>query len=172
MSDEIVVFNDVNPYTGMRGLLVKRAGGPVDLGKWMEIVPESMRGRAIWDQFEMEQGLFTWHHLRMDWETREFIRFEGSDSRLAAIEGWKPNVNVKDSTDIPAVAWQLERGDRLSGAIHSAAELYWGAISRYPKLALVRTLPQSAPETMSVGDGAQIRILCQAWVWRNTVIVL
>ena len=45
MSDEIVVFNDVNPYTGMRGLLVKRAGGPVDLGKWMEIVLPTDAGR-------------------------------------------------------------------------------------------------------------------------------
>lgn len=174
MNDEIVVFNDVNIYTGMRALLVKRAGKPVDFAKWMEIVPEDMRGNAVWDQYQMEQDATNWHHLRMDWMTREFIRFETDDSRLASIEGWKQTVNFKGGTDIPAVAWMLEAGDRVGGAIRSAAELYWGKISRWPKLCLVRGLPKDAPKEIVIdpSSGGAIKIVQVDWMWRKMVVVL
>ncbi len=174
MSDEIVEFNDVNTYTGMRALLVKRAGEPVDVAKWLEIVPEDLRGSAVWDQYQMNQGTFVWHHLRMDWMTREFIRFEADDSRLASIEGWKQTVNFVGGTDIPAVAWMLKSGDRVSGAIRSASELYWGTISRWPKLCLVRSMPTNAPKEIVIdpSSGGVVKIVQVDWMWRKMVVVL
>jgi len=171
MTDEIIVFNDVNIYTGMRALLVKRAIKPVEFGKWLEMVPESLRGKVMFDEFELEQGKFVWHYLRMDWITREFIGFEIGDSRLAAIEGWEPKVKVNGGEAVPAVGWTLESGERMSGAIRSAAELYWGTIGKYPQVALVKGLPKDAPKAMQI-DGAEIRLLVRDWIWRGMVVVL
>jgi hypothetical protein len=171
MSDEIVVFNDVNIYTGMRALLVKRAIQPVEVGKWLEVVPEPMRGKVLFDEFEIEQGAFVWHYLRMDWMTREFIGFEIGDSRLAAIEGWEATVKVNGGEAVPAVGWTLESGERMSGAIRSAAELYWGTIGKYPQVTLVKSLPKDAPKTLKVDD-SEIRLLVRDWMWRGMVVVL
>lgn len=171
MNDEIVVFNDVNIYTGMRVLLVKRPIRPVEMDKWIELVPEPVRGKMLFDEFEIEQGAFVWHYLRMDWITRELIGFEIGDSRLAGIEDWKATVKVNGGEAIPAVGWTLESGERMSGAIRSAAELYWGAIGKYPQVTLVRNLPKDAPKKLMV-DNSEIRLLARDWIWRGMVVVL
>lgn len=174
MNDDVIVFNDLNRYTGMRALLVKRADEPVDVSKWMEIVPDEMRVSVVWDQYQIEEDAHIWHHLRMDWMTREFISFEAQDSRLQSIEGWKQRVNFKGGTDIPAVAWMLEAGDRIGGAIRSAAELYWGTISVYPKLCLVRNLPEDAPKEIVIdpSSGSALKIIQADWMWRKMIVVL
>jgi len=171
MSDEIVIFNDVNIYTGRRVLLVKRPIQAVEIGKWLDVVPEPMRGKVQFEEFQIEQGAFVWHYLRMDWMTREFIGFEVRDSRLAGIEGWEAAVKVNGGEAVPAVGWMLESGERLSGAIRSAAELYWGTIGKYPLVTLVRNLPKDAPKTLKVDD-SEIRLLARDWMWRGMVVVL
>jgi hypothetical protein len=171
MNDEVIVFNDINPYTGMRALLVKRAIYPVEIGKWLDLVPEPIRGKALFDEFEIEQGAFCWHYLRLDWMTRELIGFEIGDSRLAAIDCWEARVKVNGGEAVPAVGWTLESGERMSGAIRSAAELYWGTVGSYPRVALTRNLPKDAPQTLKV-DNYEIRLLAKDWMWRGMVVVL
>lgn len=172
MSDEIVVFNDVNIWTGKRSLFVKRAGQPVDLAKWLQLVPEGMLGKAEFDQFEMEQGKhICWHCLRLIWDTRELFGFTLEDSRLLKIESFYPQILVNGGQAIPAVGWTLYPGERLSGELRSAAELYWGSISVYPRMALVRSLPKDAPSEFAL-DECRLKIVVASWVWRGMVIVL
>lgn len=171
MNDEILVFNDVNLWTGKRNLFVKRAGQPVDLAKWMQLVPESMLPRAEFDQFEIELGQIGWYCLLLIWETRELFGFSIDDVRLAIVEDFRPQVLVNDGKAVPAVGWALDPGERLSGAIRSAAELYWGSIGRWPQAALVRSLPKGAPSEFVIDDG-KLRIIEARWVWRGMVILL
>jgi hypothetical protein len=171
MNDEIVIFNDVNYETGQRALLVKRPGQAVEIGKWIDRVPEEMRGKVIFDQYEIEQGAFVWHLLAMQWPPRELIGFEVGDIHLAGIEGWQPRVDANDGKAIPAVGWMMERGERMSGAIRSAAELYWGAIGQWPQVALTRSLPKDAPEKLQI-ENVEIRLLARDWIWRGMVVVL
>jgi hypothetical protein len=174
MGDEVVVFDDVNIETGKRALFVKRAGSPVDLGKWMESVPAEVRPLTVFDQFEMDQGRhMVWHCLRMDWPLREMFALEADSAKLQ-IDGWKPAVFLDGRASVPACGWTLipGSGERLSGAMRSAAELYWSVTNRWPSLALVRSLPGGAPDTLQVGDGCTLRIIPADWVWRGVVVVL
>jgi hypothetical protein len=171
MNGEIVVLDDVHPYTGKRALLIKRAGQPVEISSWIDRVPESVRGKLEFYEYEIEKGMFTWHHLRMNWMTREFIGFEIGDSRLAALAGWEPTVKVNGGEAVPAVGWTLESGERMSSAIRSAAELYWGTIGKWPQVALVKKMPKDAPESMQI-DGSDIFLLARDWMWREMVVVL
>lgn len=169
--DEIIIFNDINPVTGKRSLFVKRAGCAVDLSKWLEIVPEELRSKAIFDQFEMDHGKhIQWHCLRLEWTTRELIGFEVGDDRLS-FDGWKPRILTNDGKAIPVMGWTLEPGERLSGAIRSATDAYWGVLSVYPQIVVTRNLPASAPSELDV-DCCRLRIMQADWVWRGMVLVL
>ena len=41
MNEPTVVFDDVNPYTGMRGMLVRRGGEAVDVVPLLGVVPDA-----------------------------------------------------------------------------------------------------------------------------------
>lgn len=169
MNDEVVIYNDVNIHTGERDLLVKRAEREVNVARWVDLVPRDM---AIqFDTFEIEQGRFVWHYLHLKWATRELIGFDAKDVRLR-IEGWSlPKAHTQNGL-VPAVGWTLSARERMSGAIRSAAEIYWGSVGIWPKVALSKMLPSNAPTGMHVADGIEIKIMEMSWVWRGMIIVL
>jgi hypothetical protein len=57
--------------------------------------------------------------------------------------------------------------------------LYWGTIGKYPQVAMARSLPKDAPESITLtpnpspkeGEG-KIKILARDWMWRGMVVVL
>lgn len=165
MSDEVVVFNEINPYTGMRALMVRREGKPVEVDPYLEMVPVSSRRSMRAERFELGR----WHYLKMDWEPRELIGFEVGDSRLAGL-GRRFTVRVEPCA-VPAAAWTLERGQRMTDAMLAAVTLYAETVKFRPQVVAVGHLPEAAERELRIA-GFCFPILEAEWVWDKMVLAL
>jgi len=189
MNEPTVVFDDVNPYTGMRGMLVRRGGEAVDVVPLLGVVPDAAR-RSLGVE---AVALGSWHYLKMDWVTRELIGFEVGDSRLEGLGfSFKVRVIPKGNADagkaIPAAAWTIEAGKRMEDAMLAAVTLYAEQVGYRPQVILVRHLPEAAGREFVItpsgfatspmleehqdGGGYRFPIVEAGWVWNKMVLVL
>jgi len=166
MNEPTVVFDDVNPYTGMRGMLVRRGGEAVDVVPLLGVVPDAAR-RSLGVE---AVALGSWHYLKLDWVTRELIGFEVGDSRLATL-GFSFKVRVNAGKAIPAAAWTIEAGRRMEDAMLAAVTLYAERIGFRPQVILVGHLPELAAKELAIGD-FRFPIVEAGWVWDRMVLVL
>ena len=189
MSEQTVMFDDVNPWTGMRGMLVRRGGEAVDVAPLLGLVPDAAR-RSLGVE---AVALGSWHYLKMDWVTRELIGFEVGDSRLEGLGfSFKVRVIPKGNADagkaIPAAAWTIEAGKRMEDAMLAAVTLYAEQVGYRPQVILVRHLPEAAGREFVItpsgfatspmleehqdGGGYRFPIVEAGWVWNKMVLVL
>ncbi len=183
MNKPTVVFDEVNPYTGMRGMLVRRGQAAVDVAPLLGLVPDAAR-RSLGVE---AVALGSWHYLKMDWVTRELIGFEVGDSRLATL-GFSFKVRVNAGEAIPAAAWTIEAGRRMDDAMLAAVTLYAEQVGYRPQVILVRHLPEAAGREFVItpsgfatspmleehqdGGGYRFPIVEAGWVWNKMVLVL
>lgn len=163
-NDETVIFNDVGP-AGLRRLLVMRIGQPVEIEPWLMKVPEISRGQAVVSDFELGEKVKRFY-LKLEWPTREAVTIPPP----LAIELAERGGTSKPSEGRPAVMWTLEKRERISAGLLSAAELFWGTFNRWPVMGLVWALPEDAPKRLKITDG-ELEVLAASWVPRGCVVV-
>lgn len=170
MSADVLMFDEVHPYSGARVVAVRRAGAPVDAEAWVERVPgAALRGLRS-ERFEVAQVKTTWHFLKLEWLPRELIGFEVGDSRLEGL-GVKLPVRVNDGAAIPAAAWTMEAGKGMEAAMLEAVALYAEEVKFHPRVILVKHLPEAAEPVLRVGKFC-FPIVQADWVWKAMALVL
>jgi len=176
MTNEILLYDDLNPYTGMRVVAVRRADVPVDADAYLEKVPGAALPSLTSERFEVAQKSVTWHFLTLTWAPRELIGFAVEDSRLEGL-GLKlpvrviPKGDAVDGGVIPAAAWTMEAGKGMEGAMLAAVTLYAEEVKFHPRVILVKHLPEAAEQVLRVGSFC-FPIVQADWVWKAMVLVL
>ena len=177
MVDEVIIFDEVGP-AGLRKLLVMRVGEAVDPLPWLLQVPEEMRTRVELIEFTLGDRVKQ-HYLKLEWPTREVVRLTVRDLRACIGDGYRAQDFVTAGADwLAAVMWTLEEGERISGGIRSAAELYRGTFGRWPRRAILWKGAQFPREkgargegTLEMGEG-RVSIHAAGWVPKGCVVVV
>ncbi len=153
MDAETVVQNDCSRF-GLRVVHVMRVGAPVECDRWVGLVPG-----VAWDSMHMyrrrEGGKLGIHHLYLMWQAREAVRMQ-----------------VLDHPPFNAVAWSLEKGQRLRDAAITAAWEFWLRFEQNADTAWVRSLPQGADDGATIkADGQTLNLRKVDWGIERFVIV-
>lgn len=164
--DEVMVENSLSRY-GLRTLHVMRMGGPVNVDRWLEMVPVVCR-ETVQVYREMEGGLGV-HHLSLYWPAREVTRL----------------VYPEDLRQVDGVFWWIgksmyepEKTASIREAADWAAMTYRMAYGRQPERCLVREIlagwKMASGDPFEVeGDGQTIKLQLteEPWIPKGFLVI-
>lgn len=157
-----VIFDDLG-IDLRRRILIMRVAEPVNATDWWARLPAEARMRSQLIDFELGDQVKR-HYLELIWPPREVVGFGIADCRLQ-IEGWAPAATVNGGAAVAAVVWWLDQGEAISGALRSAAEMFWSKLGAAPTFGLLWKNPP-APKF------GPLRLRNVDWVPCGCVVVL
>lgn len=126
--DEKLIENSISRF-GLRTLDIIRFGQPVDVERWLKLVP----GEA-WDLVMVARRVepeLQIHHAVITWNAREMVGFKDAPIKYGAL-------------------WWINKHEHMSDAIDLASSLFKLRTGEYPTRCWVNELPKEAPDAYEI----------------------